>query len=731
MAVNTVVQIIIGAINKTGTAFSSINKDLKNMGSGLDKAGKNLVSIGTKLTLLGAAPTAAMLGATKAAIDFESAFAGVRKTVDASEEEFQQLAQNFRDISKTTPLAVNELNAIGEIAGQLGVSGVENLTKFTKTIADIAISTNLTSELAATSFARIANIMQEPIDNIDKMGAATVDLGNNFATTEREIVNFATRIAGAGKIIGLTTADILGIGTAFSSVGVQAEAGGTAVQKVLLFMKQAASGSTAEFIDNTSAIGDNTEELGGLADKLKLAEIQQSEFSDKVKESTKIRKQSQIDKYKSKIAGLGSELDALNATQGKAVVSSSGFADVMNITNKEFKDLVKNDPSVAFEKFVNGLKRIEDEGGSAAGALEKLDIADQRLIRGFLSLANAGDLVNRAIETSSLAWDENTALLTEAEKRYATTQSQLILLKNNFNDVAITLGTVLLPPLNDLIQTLLPLIQRFSEFAMLHPNLVLGLTGVGIAIGILGVALVALGTIMSGVSALTTVLTTIIKNKLTVAIVNVGKQVVVTAIKFSVQLVKGLVAAGAQIVIFIAQMALAVAKMVFATAQALILGGANVLASLTRFAAAGWAVNSAWLAVAAVIAGVAATLKLISELSDKLFSKTSRFNIKSQIAGLEGITGIDIPGFGRATGGIVPGPIGEPALAKVHGGERITPAGLSQDQGGSGGAVTLNVNIGLYAGTETEKREIAKSLYSELVRAGIAENKDVKQLMGG
>ena len=170
------------------------------------------------------------------AIEFESAFAGVRKTVEATEEEFAQLSKALIEMSKVIPVAASELAGIQEIAGQLGVRGVKNLTKFTETVAKIAVTTNLTREAAATNFARIANIMQIPLRNVDRMGAAIVDLGNNFATTEAEISEFANRIAGAGRVAGLTVSDIFAFGAAFSSVGVKAERGGTAVSKALILM---------------------------------------------------------------------------------------------------------------------------------------------------------------------------------------------------------------------------------------------------------------------------------------------------------------------------------------------------------------------------------------------------------------------------------------------------------------------------------------------------------------
>lgn len=89
---------------------------------------------------------------------------------------------------------------------------------------------------------------------------------------------------------------------------------------------------------------------------------------------------------------------------------------------------------------------------------------------------------------------------------------------------------------------------------------------------------------------------------------------------------------------------------------------------------------------------------------------------------------IGVPGF--QTGGIVPGPVGAPALAMVHGGERISPTGLGGGNTGGGG-VTFNVSIGLYAGTETEKRNIARDLYSALLQVAQSQNKTVAQLMNG
>lgn len=475
----------------------------KKLEGSFTKTGKKIAdsmdSVGKSMIILGAAPTLALIGVTKAAIDFESSFAGIRKTVDLSEAGFAQLSTNLRNISKEAPVSVNELNRITELAGQLGISGVGNLTKFTETISKFTTATGVAGETAASSFARIANVMQEPIENIDRMGSVVAQLGDSSAATEGEILDFSERIAGAGKIAGLSTANIFSIGAAMASVGIEAEAGGTAVQKVLISMYQAASGSTAAVIDNSKAIGDNTGKLAELKGKLSIAQQQQKEFGDKTKESSKMLKDQQIQKYTGDIAAMESKLGALNATNGQAAISGTAFAKVLGVTNKQFEEMFKKDPEKVFQMFVEKLGDISEKGGDAAGVLEDLELGDQRLIRSFLSLSNAGDLLAKQIQVGNKEWEDNNRLNEEAEKRYKTTASQIQIAKNRFNDIGITIGSAVLPALNDLLLKLKPIIEGFANWAAANPELLSKILIIGAAVGLLGGALVILGSVVGAI----------------------------------------------------------------------------------------------------------------------------------------------------------------------------------------------------------------------------------------
>lgn len=214
-----------------------------------NKVADNMASFGKKATLGVSLPiAAASAGVFKFAKDYESAFAGVRKTTDATEAEYQKLSKGIRQMSKEMPASAVSIAQVAEAAGQLGIKK-EDILKFSKTMVDLGVATNLTATEAATSLARFSNIMGTSANDVDRLGSTIVHLGNNTATTEREIVEMGLRLAGAGKQVGLTEAQVLGLAAAMSSVGIEAEMGGSAMSKLLVQMKLATT-QGGEALDN-------------------------------------------------------------------------------------------------------------------------------------------------------------------------------------------------------------------------------------------------------------------------------------------------------------------------------------------------------------------------------------------------------------------------------------------------------------------------------------------------
>lgn len=131
--------------------------------------------------------TGAVAGSAKAAIDYETAFAGVQKTVDATEEQLAELSKGIREMSKEIPASATAIAEVAESAGQLGIQ-TDNILGFTRTMIDLGEATNLSSEEAASALAKFANITQMSQENFDRLGSSVVALGKSCCpVTEKSV----------------------------------------------------------------------------------------------------------------------------------------------------------------------------------------------------------------------------------------------------------------------------------------------------------------------------------------------------------------------------------------------------------------------------------------------------------------------------------------------------------------------------------------------------------------
>lgn len=364
---------------KLGAAARSIqgfDKATSNTQRSLSKFGRNI----ERGVVVGIAATgAALLGVVKAAADYESAFAGVRKTVTATEPQLAELSKQFRDLSKTIPISASELARLGEAGGALGVPTAQ-LKEFVRVTALLGVTTNLTADEAANSLGILGNVLHLTGEEYSKFASSLVALGNAGASTERDIVSIAERAGAAGELIGVSTENILGFSSAVASLGIESEAGGTALQKF--------------FIDSAKAV-----------------------------------------------AGGGKDLKE--------------FAKVAGVSTKDFAKSFKQDAGAALQDFLEGLGKLPQ--AKQLKVLEDLGFNDARITRTLLGLANNTKLVGDQMNVANKAFAENTALTKEAEQRFATFDSQMAILKNTLTDVAITVGSKLLPKIT-------PLIKRLADF---------------------------------------------------------------------------------------------------------------------------------------------------------------------------------------------------------------------------------------------------------------------------
>lgn len=244
-------------------AQTSIREFESVTGTQLDKVGTTLAGLGGAFTKGITVPvTAAAIAAGKAGMDMETAMTGVAKTTDLTAEELALMKSEIKGLSEEMPIAATEIAGVAEAAGQLGIEK-QNIISFTESMVGLGTATDMSSEEAATALARLANITGMPQTEFDKLGSTIVELGNNMAATESEIVNMSLRLAGTGAQVGLTEAEILGLSGAMTSMGINAEAGGSAMSQTMQHI-------------NTEVLGSG-ENLQALAD---IAGMTASEFSE-------------------------------------------------------------------------------------------------------------------------------------------------------------------------------------------------------------------------------------------------------------------------------------------------------------------------------------------------------------------------------------------------------------------------------------------------------------------
>ncbi|WP_449456024.1 phage tail tape measure protein [Streptococcus suis] len=370
-------------LNIFGDKLADISKGAQNWENGLNTVSQRTQAL--SLAIFGG-----MTLSAKAFMDFESAFAGVKKTVDETRDwSYERLSNEIRKMSQELPASAVEISKVAEAAGQLGIN-TEDIISFTRVMIDMGESTNMSAEEAAVALAKFKNITGMPTEDFKKLGNVIVQLGNNMATTEQDIVDMGLRLASSGKLAGLTEAQIMALAATLSSVGMEAEAGGSAMSRVMQKMN--------------TAVAEGEEAL------------------DK-------------------------------------------FAAVAGMSAEEFAAKWKAEPQNAIVDFLNGLRRIKEEGGDVTQTLKNMKISNIRDIDSLQRLAGAGELLAKTLGMANKEWANGNALQIEAQKRYETTESKLKMARNKLNDIAITLGGPLLDAFLDVLDASEPLIDDVASLA--------------------------------------------------------------------------------------------------------------------------------------------------------------------------------------------------------------------------------------------------------------------------
>ncbi|QIG65612.1 hypothetical protein [Salmonella phage PT1] len=338
------------------------------------------------------------LGATiaapiKAAMDFESTVADIKKVVDApkgSDEDtfFKAISKQVLDMSKTLPMTANEIGRIFALGGQSGIA-TEDLAKFTESAVKMGVAFDVSAEQAGQSMAELRSAFGMTQDQVNTLADQMNYLDNNGSAAAKDIMEIVQRIGPLAKVAGVSAGQVAALGSTLRGMGVQNEIAATGIKNLFLTL---ASGDAA-----TKKQKEVFKQLGYTS-----KEVSKSMQLDAEKTMTVILKQiSKLPKH--------AQAAALTELFGKEVVGS--IAPLMT----RLGELQKNFDAVS-------------DRTKYAGSMQK-----------------------------------------EFEARAATTANQLILFRNQITGLGVTIGSVLLPAVNSVLQTVGPWIGKITELADAHP----------------------------------------------------------------------------------------------------------------------------------------------------------------------------------------------------------------------------------------------------------------------
>lgn len=400
-------------INNTTASLNELNKEMDKLKednaltlfmdgweNATSKKGEALKKVGDSLTKNVTLPiVGGFIASVKEAADFESAFTGVRKTVEGTDEELASLRDELMKIPLVTASSTEEVMAVAEAAGQLNVP-LDAIADFTKTIIMLGDSTNISSDEGATSIARFMNIVGTDLTKgtkpVDRFASSLVALGNQTATDEESILALAMRLASAGHLAGLSVPEILGLSAAMSSVGLTAEAGGTAMSTTMqLISKGVAKGG--EDLDKFAAVAGTTAE-----------------------EFAKTWRENPIDALQQLLVGMSH-------------LSEDGGADLLQF--------------------------MEDVGWSGIRQSDTM----RRLAFDYDGVSEAVRIANENFETNEENIYGVNAVTKEASKRYEDLDSKISQFKESVKQLAAAFGEEILPVLKPIVDDLTDMIKGFAQ----------------------------------------------------------------------------------------------------------------------------------------------------------------------------------------------------------------------------------------------------------------------------
>lgn len=208
------------AISRLGQVHNKINE-----------ISKKPVDIGLSFASL--ASNVALLGMPiKKAIEIESAFAGVRKVIDGTDDQLKQLRADLIDMTGVIPKTATELMQIAEAGGKLGVP-IDQIKEYVDVVAKASTAFEMPADVAGEAFGKIGAMLGYEITQLRQYGDIVNALADSTSADAKNIIDITKRTAGVMGTLNFDVGTIAGLSSFADQMSVSSEVGATALNNIL------------------------------------------------------------------------------------------------------------------------------------------------------------------------------------------------------------------------------------------------------------------------------------------------------------------------------------------------------------------------------------------------------------------------------------------------------------------------------------------------------------------
>jgi len=391
-----------------------------------------------------------------------------------------QIANLERSMSRVSDRAMkigNQLAPIGlAIVAPMGLA-VNKAIEFEDKLVDVGKTTGLADKELETfgqSIMKMGNSTRTSIDDLLKIG----EIGGQLGVAKNELLSFVQ----AGDEFGVALAKDYGGGI---------EQAITSVGKLGKLFKESRGMTWAESIKRAgSAINELGAQGAGTSMNINDFALRIGALPDAMKPS--IQSTLALGTFFEEM-GVNAEIGASGFSNFLLDASRNlpAFAAQMKITVNEANALLATDPAEFVKKFATSLNGLNTE--QTAQLFKKLSLASNEEIKILGSLQSNTERYTELLAIANKEYDKGTSLTKEAAKKQQTAAAMMGRLKNITQSLGITIGTLLLPPLEKFGNILSWVVQGVTNFARNHKTLsgilVKSVAVVGaLALGVAGVA---------------------------------------------------------------------------------------------------------------------------------------------------------------------------------------------------------------------------------------------------